>query len=266
MIYIRRYPFAFYLFLAFGLCWLFWIPRALLSHHPQVPDVTLITLQILGAFGPAVSALLLTITLNGRNSLGKLFSPYTYWNVGTGWYLLVIAFRPFIWATALGIYLLLGYKTIPHLTTDWAFFTVYLLSQLLIVGIGEELGWMGFAYPRLRARYGFLFSGLLLGIIWGLWHLPMFFTVGDSQFGSSLILFVIKLTALRLVMTMVFDITGSLLMPALFHVSMNALSELVPLSPNDPLAILLLVLVTTGMMAAYRLSAREPSTRRKVLL
>ncbi len=85
-----------------------------------------------------------------------------------------------------------------------------------------------------------------------MWHLPMFFTLGDSQYGSAIWIFVLKLTMFRLVMALVYEVTGSLLMPALFHVSMNVLSELVPLSPNDPLATGILVAVTVGLIMAYR--------------
>lgn len=248
---LRRSPFALYLLLAFGLCWLFWVPRALLSHNPQVPAAVLMTLQILGAFGPAAAALLTVRITGGRQALRRLLAPYGRWRVGAGWYALVLLYRPLIWAAALGIYLLLHLRTLSFETVDWVFFAAYALSQPLVVGIGEELGWMGFAYPWLRSRRRYLASGLLLGMIWGLWHLPMFFTLGDSQFGASLVVFVVKLTALRLVMALVFEATGSLVMPALFHVSINVLTELIPLSPNDPLAILLLMVVTAAVVTAY---------------
>jgi membrane protease YdiL (CAAX protease family) len=248
---IHRSPFAFYLILAFGLCWLFWVPRALLSHNPQVPAAVLMPLQILGAFGPAAAALLTARMTGGQPALNRLLAPYGRWRVGAGWYALVLLYRPLIWAAALGIYLLLRPNTISWPAVDWVFFAAYALSQPLVVGIGEELGWMGFAYPWLRSRYRYLTSGLLLGMIWGLWHLPMFFTASDSQFGASLVVFVVKLTALRLVMALVFEATGSLVMPALFHVSINVLTELIPLSPNDPLAILLLIVVTPFVVYAY---------------
>lgn len=257
---ILRSPFALFLLLAFALCWLFWVPRALLSHNPGFPEAALITLHLLGAFGPAAAALIVTRILGGEGSIRRLFSPYLRWRAGAGWYALVLLFRPLIWSAALALHLLLSRQTFQFHPVDWGFFAAYLLSQPIVVGIGEELGWMGFAYPWLRTRYRFLASGLLLGVVWGLWHLPMFFTAGDSQFGSSLILFVVKLTALRLVMALAFEATRSLLMPAIFHVSMNTLSELVPLSPNDPLAVALLILVTAGILIAYY--ARKPLSHR----
>lgn len=257
---VLRSPFALFVLLAFALCWLFWAPRALLSHNPSFPEAALITLHLLGAFGPAAAALIVTRIHSGPGSIRKLFAPYLHWRAGAGWYALVLLFRPSIWSAALALHLLLSRQPFQFQPVDWGFFAAYLLSQPLVVGVGEELGWMGFAYPWLRARYRFFASGLLLGVIWGLWHLPMFFTAGDSQFGTSLILFVVKLTALRLVMALAFEATHSLLMPALFHVSMNTLSELVPLSPNDPLAVALLILVAAGMVVTYHVRFDRRST------
>lgn len=76
---IRRFPFAFYLLLAFGLCWLFWIPRALLSHDPRTPEALLVTLHLLGAFGPAAAAVLTVRITGGRGAVRALFAPYLRW-------------------------------------------------------------------------------------------------------------------------------------------------------------------------------------------
>lgn len=241
---------AFFL-LAFVFCWAFWVPRAVLSHIPGIPAVVLMALQMIGVFGPCAAAVLLSARAEGRVGVRNLFAPYRRWKIGAGWYAFVIAYRPLIWLAALALYLALGIQRPAAAPVDWLFFAAYFVTQPLLVGVGEELGWMGFAYPRLRARFGFLSGTLLLGVLWALWHLPMFYTIGDSQYGASLILFAVKLTAFRLVMAVVFEATGSLLMPALFHVSMNALSELVPLSPNDPLATGLAIAISLGVGIAF---------------
>jgi membrane protease YdiL (CAAX protease family) len=102
---------------------------------------------------------------------------------------------------------------------------------VLITGIDEELGWSGLAFPHLHRRFGFIYANLILGVLWALWHLPMFFTPSDSQFGASLLLFVIKLTAFRCLFSWSCLQTGSLILPGLFHaVSFNVLTELVPLA------------------------------------
>lgn len=238
---LARFPILSFFVLAFLLNWPFWGLRAYLSYHDE-DEILMTVLHLLGAFSPCAAGMLVCAAVEGRAGLRRMFAPYLYWRVNGFWYAFVILFRPIAWLAALGIYIALGIQQFTPQPVDWGFFTVYLLSQFLVVGLGEEGGWMGFAYPRLKARWGFWVGNLLLGVIWGLWHFPMFLTVGDSQNGSSLLLFVMKMTALRFMFSLSLDQTGSLLMPGFFHAFSNVLTELVPLSMNDLLAIGLMIL------------------------
>ena len=111
--------------------------------------------------------------------------------------------------------------------------------SLLLVGIAvglagsfvEELGWTGFAIPRLRRRYSILTTGLIVGVLWGAWHLLQMLWVGSTSSAAlSLGLFlplyfisaVAQLTAYRVLMVWVYDRTGSLLVAMLMHVSLTA--------------------------------------------
>ncbi len=231
-----KHTFLFFL-LAYAFTWLFWIPRAMASqgslHLPFDPVI----FHIAGAFGPAVAAICLTFVAGGRHGLRKLFAPYGHLKTGWCWYAFVMLTRPLIWSAALLGYFLLGQSRLILHDFDLVFFILYFASQLFVVGVGEELGWSGYALPRLRVRHGFVKANLILGVLWGFWHLPFFFTVGDSQYGTSILIFTLKLTAFRFLFSAAFLRTGSLVMPGLFHVSFNVLSEQIPLSPNDPLAI-----------------------------
>jgi membrane protease YdiL (CAAX protease family) len=227
----------FYFLLAYVFTWLFWIPRAFASQgYFQLP-VDPVVFHIMGAFGPAVAAILLTWSDDGKSGLRRLFASYGHLKIHWTWYAFVLLTRPLIWSVALLGYFILGRQKLLPQDPDLVFFFLYLVSQLLVVGVGEELGWSGYALPRLHVRHGFVKANLILGILWGLWHLPFFFTLGDTQYGSSIALFVIKLTAFRFLFSFAYLRTGSLVMPGLFHVSFNVLSEQIPLSPNDPLAI-----------------------------
>jgi membrane protease YdiL (CAAX protease family) len=99
----------------------------------------------------------------------------------------------------------------------------------LIIGIvnGEELGWRGFALPRLQARYNALTSSLLLGVIWTIFHLPLFFTVtGSSQTDWSITSFLVSTIAMTVLYTWMFNNTrGSVFMAYLFHAAANTWSQ-----------------------------------------
>jgi membrane protease YdiL (CAAX protease family) len=96
----------------------------------------------------------------------------------------------------------------------------------LLVGIFEELGWTGFAIPRIRRRYGVFSTGLLVGLLWGAWHFPMFWEPnsfsGALPLGVLLVRLFSWLPAFRILMVWVYDRTGSLLVAMLMHASLTA--------------------------------------------
>jgi hypothetical protein len=98
--------------------------------------------------------------------------------------------------------------------------SVYMLIQ---VGIGEEIGWRGYALPKLQASYSALVSSLVLGVIWFLWHLPLFFTAGTSYSNTPLWVFLVFLLPFSILISWVFNSTGgSVLMVMILHAVMNA--------------------------------------------
>jgi len=87
---------------------------------------------------------------------------------------------------------------------------------------GEEIGWRGYALPRLAARMGFARAGVLLGVIWAAWHLPFFFVPGIDMYRQSFLLFVFSVTALSVAITWLYVRTnGSLLLTMLMHSAVN---------------------------------------------
>ena len=103
----------------------------------------------------------------------------------------------------------------------------------LSAGIFEELGWTGFAVPRLRLRHGVVATGLIVGVLWGAWHIlaNVIFARGAYSGGLSPALFIVArgfcdltgiLPAYRVLMVWVYDRTGSLLVAVLMHVSLTA--------------------------------------------
>jgi membrane protease YdiL (CAAX protease family) len=117
------------------------------------------------------------------------------------------------------------------------------LSNIFDAGLGEELGWRGFALPRMQARKPALAASLLLGILWGLWHLPFEIAVGISPLGYlDFLLFIIGFSVLY---TWVYNNTwGSLFLIVLFHAVMDiVVSTILPTSTTWIVPILTLILL-----------------------
>ncbi|MFB0537313.1 MAG: type II CAAX prenyl endopeptidase Rce1 family protein, partial [Anaerolineae bacterium] len=102
-------------------------------------------------------------------------------------------------------------------TNLWYFVVPFFLVDVLTNG--EEIGWRGYVLPRLQARFSALVSSLILGVVWGLWHLPRFWVAGDTE---SFALATLHNIAMAVLFTWVYNNTnGSLLMVTLFHAAIN---------------------------------------------
>jgi membrane protease YdiL (CAAX protease family) len=113
---------------------------------------------------------------------------------------------------------------------------------VIVVGIvlstpvqaGEEVGWRGYALPRLAARFGFARGSVVLGLIWACWHLPLFFLPGADTYGQSFPIWVLGVTALSLAIAWLYAHTnGSLLLTMLMRSAVNQTIGIVPdAAPN----------------------------------
>jgi membrane protease YdiL (CAAX protease family) len=149
--------------------------------------------------------------------------------VGVRWYAIALLTDPLLVTATLLALSLTSPAFLPEIFTadDKASLLLAGIVMGLMVGLFEELGWTGFAVPRLRLRYGVLATGLIAGFVWGLWHFPLF--VGSvSSSGSvwpalylSVLLFSF-LPAYRVLMVWVYDRTESLLLAVLMHLPLAA--------------------------------------------
>ena len=179
--------------------------------------------------GPSIAGLLLTGLVYGRLGFRELLSRLRRWQVGVVWYVIAILTSPGLLAVALLLLSLFSPAFVPGILTSSNKVSL-LVSGLvagILVGIFEELGWTGFAIPRLRLRYGILSTGLIVGLVWGLWHMPLF--IASARASQSVppilklaVLLFSFLPAFRVLMVWVYDRTGSLLVAMLMHMSQTA--------------------------------------------
>ena len=185
--------------------------------------------------GPSGAGLLLTCFLDGRRGLRDLFSRLGKWRVEGRWYAVALLTAPLmITAILLGLSLLSSEFQLALFTSDDK--PALVLSSTiagLAVGLFEELGWTGFAVPRLKQRYGVLNTGLIVGFIWGAWHFLPFWKSDTFSAVFPLTLLLGQLFSwlppYRVLMVQIYDRTGSLLVSVLMHASLVAgLNALVP--------------------------------------
>jgi membrane protease YdiL (CAAX protease family) len=178
--------------------------------------------------GPSVAGILLTVLVSGRAGLAAFFSRLLQWRVGARWYVVALLTAPLL-ATAVPLVLSLFSRSFLPLIFTADELAAPLLSSLaagLLVGLLEELGWTGFAVPMLRRRYGVLSTGLIVGLVWGAWHFPMFWEAdsfsGVLPFAILLARLFSWLPAYRVFMVWVYDRSASLLVAVLMHASLTA--------------------------------------------
>ena len=180
--------------------------------------------------GPSVAGILLTGLVHGRAGLREFLSRLLRWRVGARWYAVALLTAPLLMTASLLALLPTFGLLLPGIVTtnDKASLLLVGMAAGLGAGIFEELGWTGFAIPKLRLRYGVLTTGLIVGVLWGAWHfLVNVWSSGDSSGALSLALFLPSflfsvgvLPAYRVLMVWVYDRTGSLLVAMLMHLSL----------------------------------------------
>lgn len=209
---VKRFPLIAYFVLVFGIEWLLVI--ALASLIP--PMIAL----LIGSWLPNVIGILVTAIAGGRPALNELFNKVILWRIPFKWYLVAMLLPPTIAFTAIGIYWLLGYS-IPSFAplNQWP---LVILLCIFTGAMGEELGWRGTALPRLQARWNALISSLILGVLWGLYHLPSFLLSGLPLKDAPLIPFMLDALGLTILVTWTFNHTsGSLIAVFLYHFAFN---------------------------------------------
>jgi len=228
-------------------------------------SVTIIAYH-LAAWSPNISALLvLGFIVKDKSSIRKLFAGWTKWRVNIRLY--IVALFPFVvGAISVGIYYLAG-GTAPHFPSSTSTILMGLLMSIITGATGEELGWRGFALPRLQSKYSALSSSFLIGLVWAGWHIPYWPIPGWFPKMQSIPFsaFTLQAIAKSVIMTWLYNKTrGSLLLASLFHLVLNysLFLGLLPSSPlpTEPIVISTIVWIVFAVVAGKKLIPTDAPT------
>ncbi len=207
-----------FLLITFGLAWgilalfIFFSEQmtrifgALTGEHP---------LFFLAVYAPAIAAFAVVLHNTGAGGLRRFLSRLLLWRCPPAWYAFLLLAIPLLFACGSAWKGNLLGEPLP-----FSSFHSFLVAMVLmaIKGPVEEFGWRGLALPLLQRKFAPFWAGLLVGIVWGFWHLPAFLLSGTPQSAWSFAPFFTGTIALSVIVTPLFNASrGSILLPALFH-------------------------------------------------
>jgi membrane protease YdiL (CAAX protease family) len=184
---------------------------------------------LLATWSPNISAIIvLAFVLREESGVRRLFGGWAKWRVSPWWYLAAVSPVVVIFAIT-GVYLLIGGRP-PGPESQYSLQSLFGLAVMVIFtgATGEELGWRGFALPRLQSRFSALTSSLLIGCWWGVWHVPGWIMSNDIPSLAYMGSFMLTVIAQSVFITWLVNNTGgSVLMATLHHYAVNVSSGLV---------------------------------------
>lgn len=213
--------------LTYAVSWILWAPFILFPERTQAEENVV---SILGGFGPLIAAILVTAALEGRSGVRGLARRAAAWRQQPAGYLFALLLPIAAYLLAVALYSAVNGR--PGLASEAPPLAAYPLVLLFATVLGgglEEPGWRGFALPRLQERYSPLVSSLLLGVVWGVWHVPLSYAGSTVQGEVGLGWYLLNALGLSVIFTWLFNRTGgSVFLAILLHGSVNAPSAWMP--------------------------------------
>jgi len=219
---IERRPLQSFVLLAILVSWPAW---GMLAVYGLVPGLNLAgVLWLLGGLGPPISAVIVLGAAEGGHAVWRLLDRLMLWRVERRWYIVAVLLPGVVVGVALFIDAIVFDVPTPVPSLDLVpLFVGSILANMVIGGGLEEIGWRGFALPRLQAEYSALTASLMIGVVWVGWHAPLFVVPGAIQAELAFLPFFVQGIALSVLFTWLYNSTrGSLLLVVLLHGAVNA--------------------------------------------
>jgi membrane protease YdiL (CAAX protease family) len=243
--------------LTYAVSWLIWWGMAM--RQMSIATTAGGVLNVVATAGPSIAAVIVAAIL-GRSALRKMVDGFSRARVSLRWVLVALLLPQVLIVIAIAVSVVAFGAPIPVVTVAVVGSLGREFVRVLFLGgpLEEELGWRGFALPRLQAQRTALDAALALGLIWGLWHIPLYFVPGTGQYetareatslGFTIGAFVVWTIGLSILFTWLYNETnGSLIVAILFHASVN-LGSFVPAAVGSTGAASTLYAIATWVVA-----------------
>jgi membrane protease YdiL (CAAX protease family) len=241
---LGRHPLLTFFVLAFGIEWILFGVSWVFGFTSTAVGFALFALLL--SYGVTLAAVITLTLLRSREESAALWRRLLTWRVGPGWYLLALLLPCGFWLCGITVFALFGF----HRSIQPS--ALALLPALFVINLGEEIGWRGFALPQLQARFNAVTAAVVLGVIWSLFHLPVYY-----QRPLFYLIFALLILALSIIITWIFNRTqGSILVMVLFHCSLNVSLNIFP-APEASLNGTLAVMAALAWLVAGLLILRS---------
>lgn len=216
---IKGHPVVAFYILAFIISWLGWIPQTLYGRGLSSFDSPLLNFLAVG--GPTLAAVIVILLIKEKGGLKKLFGALFKLRISFIWYVVVFGFWFVVAAIVLGIRAIFGQALPSFSQFGWiGLFPVFI--TMLLFNVWEEIGWRGFALPRLQKRFNDLKIVLIMGLLGSLWHLPVMVNPTSSMSGLPWYGFIIYILSFTVINTWLYEHTHhSLFFVSVFHAMSN---------------------------------------------
>jgi len=254
---LRRAPLPSFLMLTFVWSWACWgLSPVIKAQWPWLATL----LMFAGSFGPSLAAVVVVASTRKWLGLRAWLGRCLRWRIGWAWWAFALLLPLAVMSIAAGLHIALGGAIATSPASGHWLMTLVNLPLILLLGgpLGEEFGWRGFALPMLQERWGRRNASLGLGLVWGVWHLPLFFIDGTSQAHIPLALFLLSVVAMSVLFAWLVQRTaGSVVAALVLHTAINFWPTVVPVLPTEAshrayafvvAMLVLLALVAFGLM------------------
>jgi len=214
--------------LTYIVSWVLWVAAAATLRSAAGFHAFNEVFDLPGAFAPAIVALVLAAREEGGSGISTLLRRTVQWSAAAQWYVFALAYMAAIkLVTAVIIRTVSG--TWPAFGREAPYIMAIAIAFSTPVQAGEEIGWRGYALPRLSRLFGLPNASLILGVVSACWHLPFFFISGTDKSGQSFPVYILYVTALSVASAWLYWRTdGSLLLMMLMHAAVNNTKDIVP--------------------------------------
>jgi uncharacterized protein len=221
-------------FIVFAFAWSWGLGFVASQIKPQSILVSTAVLMVSG-FGPSIAAFVIVGAFSGSLGFRRWLAHCLNRNVGWRWFALAFLMPPLVMMVALVVHILLGGAILAPIAAAHIPLAIANFGLVSLVGgpLGEEFGWRGYAMSALLAQTTWRIASLLLGLVWGLWHLPLFFMGGTAQSQMPIFVFMLNILAGSVLFGWLFVRTKGSVLPAIvLHTSLNAWAGLLVIVPS----------------------------------